>query len=937
MKRTLSLVLALVMVLGSFSTVFAAEKSVEVKAGEFLKDAKVLVGDTEGKLNLDKNLLRQDTVVLVSRLMGLEDVAAKFPVSKEAPTYKDIRDNNYLPFLAWAQANETFVGHTAAKFGFGENITAQQYAKVLLSALGYKVAVAGEADVLYADVLVKAKALNILTDVKAENDTEITRGQMSVMTLNTLAVEMKDSKVTLAEKLEVKMPAAKTIEVVSVKATNLKQIEVEFNNKVDEKSAIKLDNYTFAEAFEMAEVLEDGKTVVLTLKEGDKVLTNQKEYKLTVNNVLLANSDIKLVKIEKKFIPVDNTIPTVKEVVGLGTKAVQVVFSEPVKKDTASRISSYKIDGKVISGSIKYIYPNSVIISTSLAVGDHELSVKDVEDFAKFKVQETGAKFTIVEDTVAPEIVSVKSADLKEVVVTFNEPVKAVSSGYHTSKSNQATKPIKIAGNKVTLSFKNAMSLGNTTIQVNGVEDYSGNKADRSTVVVPELDITRPEVVSVDVEDGKEFTITFNKEINKDGAEKKANYVIKNSDDKVPTANGLNSKGNPVVKVEYKNDKREVKFTLTKALPKGNYTLEVSGIQDTSYVKNTMMPHIEAVEIGDTGRPALVNAWVDPDKSTTGKTTQRIYVQFSEAVATEGKGNALDLVKYNYTNNASEWNANDTTRAAYSSWSPMPTKSEIELVAEDTVRITLPEVDNKDNKVISPDGIKVTLVADLEDNYMKDYVGYVKLGEDKKVGEIKISKAVATDVETIKVTFNGRLTTVVDSDFKLVAMEGNTGTRTLSLEDFKYDDNKTIATFKLAEDVAENVYQKWNFTTVAQKEISSQNQFGAPVKAGTEEVKDEIRPTYNDTMTVVGNKITVKFNEIIKTPTTTLGIKVRVNDKIVTIAVGQLLGGTENLVITLNDAALEGQVVEVTVLETNDIRDQAGNAVEAFDGHAIAK
>lgn len=927
MKRTLSLVLALVMVLGTFTSVFAAEQSVEAKAGAFLKEVEVLAGNTEGDLMLSENLERRDQVILLSKLMKEFEIAKEFPTSEESPTWKDNGDKFYTPFLAWAQANEHFAGHSATKFGPREAITAQDYAAVLLRVLGY----AGEdATKTYSDSLKLAKELGILSDVaELENSTKITRGQMSVMTFNALGVEIKDSKVTLAEKLEIKMPAPATLEVVNVTATNLKQIEVEFNNKVDENSAVKLDNYTFAEAFEMAELQEDGKTVVLTLKDDSTVLKNQKEYKLTVNNVLLDNSAIKLAKVEKKFVAIDNTIPTVKEVLGLGTKAIQVVFSEPVTKETASRMTSYKIDGKVVSGSIKYVYPNSVIISTSMTVGDHELSVKDVEDFAKFKVQETGAKFTIVEDTVAPEIVSVKSVDLKKVEVIFNEPVKSVSNGYHTSKSNLATRPISVAGNKVTLSFKNAMSLGNTTIFVDGVEDYSGNKADRSAVVVPELDITRPEVVAVDVKDGKTFTIAFNKDINVDGAQKAANYVIKNSEDKVPAGNGLNSKGNPIIAPKYDSTKREVTFTLRKALPKGNYTFEVSGIQDTSYVKNTMMPHTEVVEIGDTGKPTLVNAWVDPDTSVTGKTTQYIYVQFSEAVSTEGNGNALDLVKYNYTNNNLS-----TTDAAYASWSPMPSKSTIDLVAEDTVRINLPEVDR--GKEIKPAGIRVTLVSDLEGNFIEDLVAYTDMAANNKGGEIKVTKAVATDVETIKVTFDGRLTSVVDSDFRLEGI-GNTNTRLVTLEDFKLDGVKTIATFKLADEVGEDVYGKWNLVTVAQDEIASQNQFGAKVKATTEQVKDEIVSTYKDMEMLTNKEILVTFNEaiIVTDPTAVSVVKVKVDNTTVDVVGLRTDGG--KLVITLKDAVEKGQEVEVNLLDANDafkvVVDKAGNAAKDFTNY----
>lgn len=59
MKRTLSLVLALVMVLGSFSAVFAAEEEVVNEAAEILYDLGIL-----REYRLDDQLERRDAVIL---------------------------------------------------------------------------------------------------------------------------------------------------------------------------------------------------------------------------------------------------------------------------------------------------------------------------------------------------------------------------------------------------------------------------------------------------------------------------------------------------------------------------------------------------------------------------------------------------------------------------------------------------------------------------------------------------------------------------------------------------------------------------------------------------------------------------------------------------------------------------------------------------------
>lgn len=915
MKRTLSLVLALVMVLGSFTTVFAAPAAVEVDAAEFLEAVGVLQGNDDGDLMLEKNLERRDAVILLSRLLGVEDEAAEFLATEESPSWEDARtDVYYIPFFAWAEENGYFEGDDEGNFNPRNPITAQEYALVLLRAMGYE----ADGHDAWKAALETAGKLGLLADVEVEDKDEVVRGQMAVMTLNALKAEGGK----LAEELGIQLPKPATIEVENVYADNLKQIFVEFNNEVDEDSAVKLDNYTFDEKLEKAEVLEDGKTVVLTLVEDAAVeLESQKEYKLTVNNVLLANSDVKLAKTEVKFVAVDVTLPAIKEVVGLGTKALQVIFTEPVTRSSASRMTAYRIDDKVISGSIKYEYPNSVIISTNMTVGDHELSVKDVEDFAKYKVQETGFEFTIAEDNDAPEIVSARSIDLKKVEVTFNEPVKAVSNGYHTSKSNLAKKPISISGNKVTLSFNNAMSLGNTTIYVDGVEDYSGNKADKTIVITPELDQTRPEVIAVDVKDGKEFTVAFNKDVDKNDAIDGDNYVIKDSDGKVKTGNGLNSKGHPVVTIEYSDSKKEATFELRSSLAKGSYTIEISGIRDNSVIRNTMLPQTETFEVGDTGKPKLEDAWYEREEKSL---YEYVYIQFSEAVATEGNGNALDIAKYDYKGEDDKYHA-------------FPAKSTVDLVANDTVRINLPKA-SEEAKLVLKGGdnisrIQVRLVADLEGNFINGLMDdtEVKKGDTKR--EIAIESAKMTSQDTIEVTFTGKLESVSDSDFVLK------GTKDYSVyfESFKNSAQK-IAIFRTADKVGEDVYE-WRFATEGSS-FGTVGSFDAKLKANStgEEVKDEINPTLNKIEALSKTEIALYFNEDVKTTgITTVGLTVSIEgkEKGFTIATGTAEKIDDYIKVTLASGVelKDGDEVKVVLKDVSDITDKAGNMAEGFEDY----
>ena len=100
MKRRISLLLAVVMVLGSFGAVFASEvKTTEQVAAEFLVEKGILKGNTSGDLGLDKYMKRQDSVIMLSRLMGEEDAAKDHIVTEAVKAFKDVKNPYYRAFI----------------------------------------------------------------------------------------------------------------------------------------------------------------------------------------------------------------------------------------------------------------------------------------------------------------------------------------------------------------------------------------------------------------------------------------------------------------------------------------------------------------------------------------------------------------------------------------------------------------------------------------------------------------------------------------------------------------------------------------------------------------------------------------------------------------------------------------------------------------------
>ena len=150
--------------------------------------------------------------------------------------------------------------------------------------------------------------------------------------------------------------------------------------------------------------------------------------------------------------------------------------------------------------------------------------------------------------------------------------------------------------NKAYVEFvNNTLPSSETTIYVENVSDYSGNKLKASEVkVVPTIDTSEPEVVNYIVaEDGKSITVYFNKNVI--GIFKNY-YSITDKDNK------------PVNIVEIQGSGKEYKIILADTLPVGLNTLTISGIQDTTPLKKQMeKPFITTIDMADIEKPKIVS------------------------------------------------------------------------------------------------------------------------------------------------------------------------------------------------------------------------------------------------------------------------------------------------------------------------------------------
>ena len=578
-------------------------------------------------------------------------------------------------------------------------------------------------------------------------------GQGEVATVYEVGGGIKTSTVNdIMKALGVKDVVDKA-EVSSVKATNLKEVEVTFGKKVDLDSAEDVDSYSIDKNIEIdhATLHEDGRTVTLTLKDST-ILKNQQKYELTVENIFAG--DEKISAKDFAFTPIDNTLPEVKEVKSLGTKAVKIVVSEPVKKADSS---NFKLDGKNVYASITNDGRELILTPYDkdvLKPGDYKLNIEGLEDYMGLKSFASEHKFTVVEDKTPPTVAKA-TATLEKLIVTFSEDVDPSTVKYDNVYFKNGDSKIKadgakkLAGDKWEFYFSkdsNKLPGYEMTMYIEGVKDYSDNKiTETSFKVKPEVDQTRPEVRIVTLSsDKKTVSVKFNKNINRDSLDSK-HFTIKDKDDKVVGIKSVNHAS---------GTSKIVELELYNPLKAGKNTIKVSGVKDATHLQNVMLDYEGTIEAPD-------KEAAKRDSYSVNKKDKVVVITFDKKMdpaTLENKSNYL--VRYK-TNQMS-----------------LPEGTDLTVVQDGKgVRIQFPEqIDKKDYELVT-NLTEVTYMGlkDAAGNNTAPYSDTLDLTDaaltTAKLGTHKDAKgnenAVATDRKTIEVKFSHAIADAAARDFSL--------------------------------------------------------------------------------------------------------------------------------------------------------------------------
>lgn len=186
MRRSYNMMLAVAMVFSMFIGVaFAAEKTDKQLLGE----AGIIIGGTSGESLDDSSWKREDVVVLLTRLYGKTEQEMKN--TAKTHTFTDVSNTYYDGFISWAVGEKIVNGRNDAIFGFGDVITAQEFAALLLRVVG--------TDFEYANAIKTAVALGIMAKT-LPNNSEVSRNVSYEGIVNSLN-STDDNNVSLGEKL----------------------------------------------------------------------------------------------------------------------------------------------------------------------------------------------------------------------------------------------------------------------------------------------------------------------------------------------------------------------------------------------------------------------------------------------------------------------------------------------------------------------------------------------------------------------------------------------------------------------------------------------------------------------------------------------------------------------------------------------------------------
>lgn len=615
MKRILSLVLVLALVLGTIPAGFAATAT----AGETLKGYGLLAGDTSGNLNEDKTINRAEMMVVFAQLLGKKTEAAAYSIPS---TSKDVKAGTwYAPYVAFAEKEAWTAGKGNGMFDPMGKVTVQEAATFMMKALGYTVTD-------YSTVVADATAKGLLKDVTGTATAPIVRGSLFVAALNTLNTPVKDATTTLGAKLGVIKPAVSAVDPKTATAISHKVVQVVL---VAEVKAVNAADFSIVD--KAGKALE---VKAASLISPTKVWLDTADQAVgTMYTVKAAGKSLTFTGIQK-----DASLPEVDKSLSkaVDNTTIKIVFTKALDPRTALVAANYTFTNGLTATAVEFdknadgVDVRTTVFVTTAAQEANKLfkvtAAPAVTDLYGNKVQTEDDKnfFNFVgikADTTAPKIKSTVAENGKKVVVEFDDKsdmdkVTALNpANYVFVNKTDATKVLTATSVKFKTGVEGAKLIVFVTtsdqvekssyeLTLSNVTDKFGNVLvnNKASFTGAPLDKTAPKIAGLQASSNTVIKITFSEVVTEATAVVAANYTA--------------DKDLAITKAELDSTDEKIVWLTTSAQKSSNtYKLTINNVADEYGNAISAGSQIFAGGAEDTSKPYIASAYAYVDASVT--------------------------------------------------------------------------------------------------------------------------------------------------------------------------------------------------------------------------------------------------------------------------------------------------------------------------------
>ncbi len=198
LKKLISVIIAVIMIVGSFATVSAADyKDVDstnsfYKAINVLSGLGIVTGDDEGNFNPKSDIKRSEMLALVCRAMGEEDIAT----NSASNAFTDVAANHWAAgYIAWGVNRSIVNGMGDGTFAPDASVSYQDAVVMIMRALGYeRIAQRSQNGGYPAGYLKLASQRGILKDAGYDNQAAAPREVVAQLIYNSLTAPLVDVK-----------------------------------------------------------------------------------------------------------------------------------------------------------------------------------------------------------------------------------------------------------------------------------------------------------------------------------------------------------------------------------------------------------------------------------------------------------------------------------------------------------------------------------------------------------------------------------------------------------------------------------------------------------------------------------------------------------------------------------------------------------------------